>query len=209
MVTLANSLMGGSVRAASCALVEHGGQARTVSVFGSEALCFYRLDEAEHARREEASAACLDRMADLECLLTLPVGIRVPLESLDSAARREVRVLPTGAADRGRTTVTRRAVRPLRMDLAVVRASSWRKGLERAAQFAPFCRRAMLLDRRPSRLDDLLVEADFYGIGVFLASGSDVELLLEPEEYRPRRHTAAAWWFIEDLYQRLRSASAV
>ncbi|MFJ2893082.1 hypothetical protein ACIO53_44355 [Streptomyces sp. NPDC087305] len=148
-------------------------------------------------------------MADLECLLTLPAGVRIPLESLESAARRAVRVLPTGAADREQATVTRRAVRPLRVDLAVVRASGWRQGLERAAQFAPFCRRAMLLDRCPSRLDELLAEADFYGIGVFLASGHEVELLLEPEEYRPRRHTAAAWWFVEDLYQRLRSASAV
>src|SRR4051812_38154538 len=128
MVTLANSLMGGSVRAASRALLEPGGQARTVSVFGSEALCFYRLDEAEHARREQVPVARLDHMADLECLLTLPVGIPVPLESLDSAARRAVRLLPTGAADRERTTVTRRAVRPLRVDLAVVRASGWHQG---------------------------------------------------------------------------------
>ncbi|MEU9067935.1 hypothetical protein AB0D60_13740 [Streptomyces sp. NPDC048306] len=209
MVTLANSLMGGSFRAASRALLEPGGQARTVSVLGVEALCFYRLDEAEHARREEVSAARLDHMADLESLLTLPVGIPVPLASLDPAARSAVRTLPAGAVDRDRKTATRRAVRPLRVDLAVVRASGWRQGLERAAEFAPFCRRAMLLDRRPSRLDDVLVEADFYGIGVFLAAGNDVEMVLEPEDYRPRRHTAAAWWFVEDLYQRLRSASAV
>ncbi|MFJ1997005.1 hypothetical protein [Streptomyces asiaticus] len=209
MVTLASSLVGGSVRAASRTLLEPGGQARTMSVFGAEALCFYRLDKAEHARREEASAARLDHLADLESLLTLPAGIPVPLGSLDPTVRRAVRALPSGAVDRDRDTVTRRAVRPLQVDLAVVRASSWRHGLERAGQFAPFCRRAMLLARRPSRLDEVLTEADFYGTGVFLVSGNDVELVLEPEEYRPPRHTAAAWWFVEDLYHRLHSASAV
>lgn len=208
MVTLANSLMGGSVRAASRTLLEPGGQARTVSVLGAEALCFYRLEEAEHARRERVSAARLDHMADLECLLTLPVGFSVPLQSLDRSERRSVRALPTGASDCDRKAVVRRAVRPLQVDLAVVRASTWRQGLERAGRFAPFCRRAMLLDRRPADLDEILVEADFYGIGVFLASGNDVELVLEPEDYRPHRHTAAAWWFVEDLYQRVRSASA-
>ncbi|MGX1887494.1 hypothetical protein [Streptomyces sp. NPDC055287] len=56
------------------------------------------------------------------------------------------------------------------MDLAVVRAAGWRQGLRDAGRFAPFCRRAMLLTRRPSRLEELLAEADFYGIGVFLAA---------------------------------------
>jgi hypothetical protein len=209
MVTLASSLTGGSVREASRALLEPSVQARPLSVLGTEALCFYRLNEDEHARREEASAARLDKLPDLESLLMLPVGIPVPLQSLDPLARREVRGLPTGAVERDRKAVTRRAVRPLQVDLAVVRASGWRRGLERAGQFAPFCRRAMLLDRRPARLDEVLVEADFYGIGVFIASGAEVELALEPEDYRPPRHTAAAWWFVEDVYQRLRSAATV
>lgn len=209
MVTLASSLTGGSVREASRALLKPGGQARTVSVFGTEALCFYRLNEDEHARREEVSAARVDKLPDLECLLTLPVDVPVPLQSLDSPARRAVQRLPSGAVERDRKTVTRRAVRPLHVDLAVVRASGWSQGLERAGQFAPFCRRAMLLDRLPARLDEVLVEADFYGIGVFVASGDEVELVLEPEDYRPPRHTAAAWWFVEDVYQRLRSAAAV
>ncbi|MFG3250586.1 hypothetical protein [Streptomyces sp. NPDC048187] len=209
MVTLASSLTGGSVQEASRTLLEPGGQARTLSVLGTEALCFYRLNEDEHGRREEASAARLSKLPDLECLLTLPAGIPMSLQSLDSSARRAVRALPAGAVERDRKTVTRRAVRPLHVDLAVVRASGGRQGLERAGRFAPFCRRAMLLDRRPARLNEVLTEANFYGIGVFVTSGADIELLLEPEEYRPPRHTAAAWGFVEDLYQRLRSAKAV
>ncbi|MCX4911956.1 hypothetical protein [Streptomyces sp. NBC_00878] len=204
MVTLANSVIGRSVRTASAALLEAGTQTKVASLQGAEALFFHRLDAAEHARRQDAVAGRLDRMAALETLLTLPVGIPVPLASFEASQRRAVRALPAGAADRDRTTVTRRAVRPVRVDLAVVRAAGWRQGLRDAGRFAPFCRRAMLLTRRPSHLEELLAEADFYGIGVFLAAEHGVEMLLAPEEYRPQRHTAAAWCFVEELYQLLR-----
>jgi hypothetical protein len=208
MVTLTSSLMGGSVRAASRTLLEPGGQTRTVSAFGTEALCFYRLDEAEHTRRERVSAARLDHMADLETLLSLPVDTPVPLSSLTPMARRAVRALPSGAADSDRQAVIRRAVRPLQVDLAVIRASGWRQGLERAGRFAPFSRRAMLLDHLPAHLDEAMLEAGFYGIGVFVASGNDVELVLEPEQHRAPRYTPAGWRFVEVLYQRLRPSSA-
>lgn len=61
----------------------------------------------------------------------------------------------------------------------------------------------MLLSRRPARLDEVLAEADFYGIGVLIDMGDEIEMALEPEPYRPQRHTAAAWRFVEELYQRV------
>lgn len=204
MVTLANSVIGRSVRTASATLLEAGTQIKAASLQGTEALFFHRPDAAEHARRRHAGAERLDRMAALETLLTLPVSIPVPLASLEARQRRAVRALPAGAADRDRTTVTRRAVRPVRVDLAVVRAAGWSQGLRDAGRFAPFCRRAMLLTRRPAHLEERLAEADFYGIGVFLATEHGVEMVLAPEEYRPVRHTAAAWCFAEELYQLLR-----
>lgn len=203
-MTLANSVIDRSVRTASAALLEAGAQTQVATLQGAEALFFYRLDAAEHARRRQAAAARVDRMPALETLLDLPVGIPVPLAALDTEQRRAVRALPAGCVDRDRTSVTRRAVRPARVDLAVVRASGWRQGLRDAGRFAPFCRRAMLLTRRPSHLDEALAEADFYGIGVFLAAGDGVEMVLEPAPYRPLRHTAAAWCFVEELYQLLR-----
>ncbi|SEE34499.1 hypothetical protein SAMN05428938_7932 [Streptomyces sp. KS_5] len=203
-MTLANSVIDRSVRTASAALLEAGAQTQVATLQGTEALFFYRLDSAEHARRRQAAAARMDRMPALEALLALPVGIPVPLTALDPDQRRAVRALPAGCVDRDRTSVTRRAVRPARVDLAVVRAAGWRQGLRDAGRFAPFCRRAMLLTRRPSHLDEALAEADFYGIGVFLAAEDGVEMVLEPAPYRPLRHTAAAWCFVEELYQLLR-----
>ncbi|MFI6567079.1 hypothetical protein [Streptomyces sp. NPDC050534] len=204
MATLANSVIDRSVRTASAALLETGAQTQVASLQGVEALFFYRPDVAEHARRRQAAATRLDRMAALETLLDLPVDAPVPLATLDADQRRAVRALPAGCVDRDRTSVTRRAVRPVHVDLAVVRASGWRQGLHDAGRFAPFCRRAMLLTRRPAHLDEALTEADFYGIGVFLAAGDGVEMVLEPAPYRPLRHTAAAWCFMEELYQLLR-----
>ncbi|MGX1887495.1 hypothetical protein [Streptomyces sp. NPDC055287] len=85
MVTLANSVIGRSVRTASAALLEAGTQTKAASLQGTEALFFHRLDAAEHARRQDVAAGRLDRMAALETLLTLPVGIPVPLASLEPA----------------------------------------------------------------------------------------------------------------------------
>lgn len=203
-MTLANSVIDGSVRAATAPLLKSDGLAKVMPALGTEALFFYRMDTAEHERRASVGAARLDRMHPLETLMSLPVGLPVPLSALAQRERRAVRTLPAGAADRDRVTVTRRAVRPLHVDLAVVRASGWKRGLEEAGRFAPYCRRAMLLTRRPARMSEALVEADFYGIGVFLVADDEVEMVLEPRDYRPLRHTAAAWSFVEELYQRVR-----
>ncbi|MEV7722169.1 hypothetical protein [Streptomyces sp. NPDC088184] len=197
------SVLDGSVKTVSAQLVGQGGKTAFTQVIGEKGLFFYRLAPAEDERRREVGAERLDRRHPLETLLSLPVGMPVPLASLDQHERRALRSLPAGAADRDRRTVTRRAVRPLQVDLAVVPASGWRQGLERAGRFAPFCRRAMLLSRRPARLDEVLAEADFYGIGVLIDMGDEIEMALEPEPYRPQRHTAAAWRFVEELYQRV------
>ncbi|MEU6936478.1 hypothetical protein ABZ943_07130 [Streptomyces rubiginosohelvolus] len=197
------SVLDGSVKTVSAQLVGQGGKTAFTQVIGEKALFFYHLAPAEDERRREVGAERLDRRHPLETLLSLPVGMPVPLASLDQHERRALRSLPAGAADRDRRTVTRRAVRPLQVDLAVVPASGWRQGLERAGRFAPFCRRAMLLSRRPARLDEVLAEADFYGIGVLIDMGDEIEMALEPEPYRPQRHTAAAWRFVEELYQRV------
>ncbi|MCX4662928.1 hypothetical protein ACIBCB_30075 [Streptomyces uncialis] len=203
MMTSVGSVLDGSVKTVSAQLVGQGGKTAFTQVIGEKALFFYRLAPAEDERRREVGAERLDRRHPLETLLSLPVGMPVPLASLDQHERRALRSLPAGAADRDRRTVTRRAVRPLQVDLAVVPASGWRQGLERAGRFAPFCRRAMLLSRRPARLDEVLAEADFYGIGVLIDMGDEIEMALEPEPYRPQRHTAAAWRFVEELYQRV------
>lgn len=211
VTTLASPAVGASVRDASAVCVGVQARAGLMDLQGTEALVFHRLDAVEVRRRRDAGAGRLDRLPELETLLQLPVGVPVAVRDLPAPVRAGILRLPAGAAsvttgsDRP-DEVTRHAVRPLAVDLVVVRASGagWRSGLERASRFAPFCARALLLDSPVARRDDLLMEADFYGIGVLLAEpGGRTQMVLQPEPYRPPCHTAGAWWFTEDVFTRL------
>jgi hypothetical protein len=191
----------GSVRSASTSLVPQGAEASVIRLRRADCLVFHRLDRVEHARREAAGAAWLDEFRPLEMLMNLPVGIPVPRSSLGAALRPEVRLLPHGAAVSDRRSVKRLAVQPLKIDLVVVRAPGWRSGMDLASQFAPFCRRAMVLERVPHNLDELLMEADFFGIGVFVPRRGGAQMLVAPAEYRALRFTTAAWRFAEQVYR--------
>ena len=65
--------------------------------------------------------------------------------------------------------MTRHAVRPLTVDLALVSTPDWRTGLEFAGRFAPFYSRAIVLPRTPRDLHALRARAYFYAIGVVVA----------------------------------------
>lgn len=197
-----------SVREAFHALLPQGSMVHALRLWGSDTLLFRRLDQREHDRRHAAAAGRLDRIGPLEALMALPVGIPVPLRSLDQRLRKAVRALPVGAAEVADGSVTRLAVRPMRAELAVVRARSWRDGLEAAGRFAPVCRRAMLLERETKGLDQLQVEAAYYGIGVLMPREQGLEMVVEPALYRPARHTAAAWLFVEEIYQQIEQGRA-
>lgn len=139
--------------------------------------------------------------------MNLPVGETVLRSSLSPEMRPEIRRLPVGAAAVDRASVTRLAVRPLRVDLIVAHATTFRRGLNAASQFAPFSRRAMLLEKEPRNLDEKLFEADFYGVGVIVPDGNDgVRMLLEPAQWRAIRHTTAGWCFAEEVYRKLYEA---
>lgn len=206
MATLASPSVGTSVRAASAALLDSTARCISLQLMGSQTLVFYRPDETECARRLKTSAARLDSLGALQTLLELPVGLPVQRATLSPRLQAAVRRLPAGAADLDQRDVVRRAVRPLVVDLVVVRATAagWRDGLRRASRFAPFCRRALVLDGFPSARDDMLMEAAFYGIGVLVCTDADgTVMVLEPRSYRPQRHTPAAWCFTEELHQQL------
>lgn len=107
---------------------------------------------------------------------------------------------PCGVLDLALGIVTRHAVRPCRVDLATVHATCTRDSIARASNYAPICTRAVVTPTPPRR-NYLLSEADFWGIGVFLDHGhGDLETLVPPEPWRPKRHTPAAWRFAETAY---------
>ena len=190
-----------SVHAAVSSLLPAGCEMAPLRLRAADCLVFHRLDRTEHERRVTADAGWLDDFRPLEVLMNLPVGERVKRSSLGDALRPEIRRLPKGCAGVDRQSVTRLAVRPLRVDLIVARAKTFRVGLHAASQFASFSRRAMLLEKMPRKLDEKLFEADFWGVGVLVADGGSVRMLVQPGEWRAMRHTTAAWRFAEQVYR--------
>jgi hypothetical protein len=190
-----------AVQGAVASLLPAGCDMAPLRLRAADCLVFHRLDHIEHERRVAAGAGWLDDFRPLEMLMSLPVGERIPRASLGAELRPEVRRLPKGCAEINGQSITRLAVRPLRVDLIAARAKTFRVGLHAASQFAPFSRRAMLLPKAPRNLDEKLLEADFWGVGVLVEDGDGVRVLVKPDEYKPLRYTTAAWRFVEQVYR--------
>ncbi|MGY0065191.1 hypothetical protein ACWY4P_53725 (plasmid) [Streptomyces sp. LZ34] len=169
----------------------------------SGAILHLAIDPAEHQRRQAAGIGPVTGhgFGGLDHLMALPAGLPVPVDSLTKAQRSYVRRAPAAICTVEDGQVTRHAIRPCRVMLATVRsATACKTALESASRFAPCCARRVLVQRRP-RMVESLTEFDFYGIGVVLEhDDGTTETLVEPEPWRPKRHTPAAWWFAERAY---------
>ncbi|QLE76336.1 hypothetical protein FGW37_26015 [Streptomyces rectiverticillatus] len=171
--------------------------------FGVEAVVAYRRQGQECERRARAGMARLDRLHVLELLMNLPLGEPVERASLSDREKRVLRQVPSGALMRHVGAIVREATHPLYVDLAVVPGGSWAAAKEKAEWFTPFCARAVMVDRPLRRRDDAVMEAVFYGIGLLVATGRDVEVVVPPRPFVRRRHTAAGWQFLEEAYDQL------
>lgn len=193
------------VEDASAPLLSPAAQTAEITLEGSRnTLVFYRRDPVECARRHRQAAAPL-AIGDLTDLLQLPADLPVPLSSLPEPLRDKLPALPHGAVTLTGDHVCRQAVRPLTVDLVVVRARSshWEDGLARASRFRPYARRALFINPPALARDDLLMRAAYLGIGILEPAADHLAWTLQPEPYRPRRHTAVAWHFTEQLHARL------
>jgi hypothetical protein len=176
-----------------------------VSVQGARPVLSLRFDHQECSRRRKMGLGAVTSPDALNLLLALPVGEPVPLAALTHSERRVLRSVPRGAVRFGAGVVVRCAVPPVEVGLAVVGARSWRRGLESAGRFAPFCARAMVLRKPPRHLEELRMEADFYGVGVIVATGrTGPDLLVPPASFRRSRFTVAGWRFLEEVYRQIR-----
>jgi hypothetical protein len=186
-----------------------GCHSSAVWIQGTHAVLGVRLDRDECERRAAAGLEAITSPDVLNLLLGLPVGEPVPREALTWAERSVLRTVPRGAVSVDGGVVIRRVVPPLEAGLALVPASSWRSGLERAGRFAPFCARAMVLRTPPRNLGDLLMEAGFYGIGVIVAArNAEPDVLVQPTPFRRNRSTVAGWRFLEQVYRQVSSSAA-
>lgn len=179
-------------------------QETVVDMFNMRAHLVYSLDEIEVARRRAVGLGAIADRAVLDALMSLPIGMPVPVASLSDRDARLVRRAPRGAVEVRAGVVTRRAVSPVVPHLATVPAKAWRLGLVKAGRFAPFCSRSMRLERRPRDAEDAFMQASFWGVGIVLPEGE----MVTPEPHVRHRHTAAYWWFSEQLYRQVADALA-
>jgi hypothetical protein len=190
-----------AARAASPTLCSDTVQLSLVPIMGTEALICYRLDDGEHTRRRRAGAAAITSADVLELLLGLPIATPVPVASLTSRERGALERTSRGAVSVCGGQVTRFAVAPVMVELALVAPRTWRDGLEVAGRFAPFCARAVVLRRRPADLADVQLQAGFYGVGIIVADDQSPEVLVRPAPFERLRFTAAGWRFLEEVYR--------
>jgi hypothetical protein len=193
-----------AAHAASRLVTPVEGHQAVVPVLGTRALLCFRLVPHEDDRRKQAHLGAIRSPEILELLLGLPADVSVPVASLTASERSALRLAPPGVVAVDAGSVTRQAVYPLAVDLAVVAPRGWRTGLEIVGRFAPFCSRVMLLRQWPNDAGDLRMQADFYGIGVVVANSVDVEVLVPPRPFHRRRVTAAGWQFLEEVYQHVK-----
>ncbi|MFD4540787.1 hypothetical protein [Streptomyces bauhiniae] len=191
--------------AAPGTLFPRGADLGVLNIFGVDAVVAYRADTQEIERRAAVGAAELTDRCVLDLLMNLPLGVAVPVASLSEAERRTLRRLPPGSVSRYGDIVVRQATQPIRIDLAVVPGRTWAATKEKAEWFTPFCARAVLIDGPLRRREDAVMEADFYGIGLLVTTGSEVEVVVPPRPFARRRHTAATWQLVESAYRQLSS----
>lgn len=174
-----------------------------IRVLGQRAVVVVRVQVREWRRRAAAGVGAITDLATVDALMGLPEGREVPWAGLSERAVRAVRRVGGGLVDVvGDGTVVRRATVPVEPVFALVRARDWRPGLRRAGRFAPFCARGMLLTSVPD-VDELVLEAGFSGIGVFVDDQDGLRALVEPERYVRVRCSAAQWWFAETVFGQL------
>ncbi len=178
---------------------------KLVPILRTQALLVHRLDQQEVDRRATRQMGAISSPDVLNLLLDLPLHMPVPITSLTRWERAALRRAPRGAVSIVNGEIVREAVPPVAVDLALVSvaARAWRVGLEIAGRFAPFCARAMVLNRRPADPDEVRLQANFYGIGVVVVDQAGTEVLAEPAKFRRQRFTAAGWQFLERAYHQV------
>jgi hypothetical protein len=157
------------------------------------------LDEHEHQRRRAIGITTICDRDALRLLSRLPHGEAVRVTDLTEAEHRDLRRLPRGVCEVAEERVTRLALPPTTLRLAIVIDHVLDRGLDRASRFAPFAPRMLAFTGSADDLAFAEVEARFYGIGLATAGADGVVVLADPEP--PKRAAGPVTWRVcEEAY---------
>lgn len=159
----------------------------------------------EWSRRQQAGLTGVADRSVLRVLFGLPSDVPVDRQTLTAGQVRVLRRAPVGVCALQRQTVTRLLVPAVRVHSVTLESTPCRGALRDLSQFAPFAPQA-LVSTRENVSDSLVAEAVMLGIGVRTRSG---RVLCEAAWRRPRRHTPAAWLFVEMVTQQVLAAAGL
>ncbi|HTC68616.1 MAG TPA: hypothetical protein VK662_03545 [Acidothermaceae bacterium] len=165
---------------------------------GSTADALVVPDVDEQARRRAVGLGAVTSLPLLDALLSLPALEPIRVDDLSCHVHRQVRQAPMGVVDLDRVWVTRLLTPPLTVVAAVVRATAWRRAMQRAARFTPFAQRLMVLNYVPP--PEFTWEASLAGIGVWAFLDGETQEVCRPEPFVRRYWKAAGWRFAEHAY---------
>ena len=165
-------------------------------LLGVDAYLLMGMDKHEHQRRRVTGLTTVCDRDALRLLSRLPHSEPVRVADLTETERRGLRRLPRGAADVAGARVTRLAVPPVTLKLAIVMDDVLDRGLDQASRFAPFAPRLLVLTGSAGDLAFAEVEARFYGIGLATAGADGVVMLADPEP--PKRAAGPVTWRVRE-----------
>ena len=190
-----------------------------VRVRGTDATVEVEFDIDELCRREFRTAPAT-KLDTYNILLSMPVGVPCT-ESLFSAY--EWRALTQAAwavsivaGQNGEMAATRLARPPVTVRRANILGGSWAAALGKAARFAPYCERRIVLPRLPEGDTLLKLEASYLGVGVAIpasslddsSSSTPLEEVVPAAPFLPSKFTGAAWKFAESVFDQIQMGDA-
>jgi hypothetical protein len=205
MKTVGIAVEDGSIKIPGPPATLSGVRARLLGVDAYLLLC---LDEHEHRRRRTAGLTTICDRDCLRLLSHLPHGEAVQVADLTDLERLGLRRLPRSAAEIAGRTVTRLAIPPVTIRLAIVVDDVLDRGLDQASRFAPFAPRLLVLTSAPDDLASAQVEAGFYGIGLAMAGIDGVAMVADPEPTK-RSVGPVTWRVREEAYAAFLTAAGV
>lgn len=183
-------------------LVSAGTDAAAVRLRDLDVIIHVEFDRSELEMREKCGLSLAGLAHDqLAALLTIPRWEHVPLSALPAAGRRMTLRRPDLVEQTDDGLVARRVGPPLWVEMVTLPVRQWRAGLRAVGRFAPYSARRLRLSQEPSDVDDLSVQATYWGVGVQVARFDGPTDLVVPEPFRPQRYTGASWAFAEEALE--------
>lgn len=171
-----------------------------VCLDGSRLVAAFDPDHHEHARRVALRVGAVTSTPMLHGLWLLPAGIPVPVESVPSVKRRQLRDAHHFVAE-SQTGFERLYSPPGIVRAVCFTGTEPMRSIGRAARFTPIVERIVVTQAGVHTSRRARSVADEYGIGLLEASEAEVKIVLPPRAAVMGVPAVYRWWIAELAYE--------